>query len=232
MQLFYTNNINDNIAVFTEEEARHVQVLRKKVGDVLHFVDGVGGMYEGEIIDVSKKQCTLSILQHTPAYNQRNVRLHIGIAPTKNINRLEWFLEKATEIGIDEITPLLCDRSERKKIRVDRLNKILLSAMKQSVKAFLPKLNELTDYQSFIKNDNEDEKFIAYCNDDDLKHLKEEYSTSRNVTILIGPEGDFSQKEIELALQNDYRGVSLGKSRLRTETAGVVACHTISILNE
>ena len=232
MQLFFTENIKDQIALFTEEEARHVQVLRKKIGDVLHFVDGVGGMYEGEIIDVSKKQCTLSILQHTPAYNQRNVRLHIGIAPTKNINRLEWFLEKATEIGIDEITPLLCDRSERKKIRVDRLNKILLSAMKQSVKAFLPKLNELTDYQSFIKNDNEDEKFIAYCNDDDLKHLKEEYSTSRNVTILIGPEGDFSQKEIELALQNDYRGVSLGKSRLRTETAGVVACHTISILNE
>jgi len=232
MQLFFTKNINDNIAIFTEEEARHIKVLRKNIGDQLHFVDGVGGMYLGEIMDIAKKECTLSILQHTPSYNQRNVHLHIGIAPTKNIARLEWFLEKATEIGIDEITPLLCDRSERKKIRTDRLNKILLSAMKQSVKAYMPKLNELTNYSTFIKKENNDSKYIAYCNDDNLKHLKTEYSASKNVTILIGPEGDFSQKEIDLALQNGYGGVSLGKSRLRTETAGIVACHTIAIFNE
>ena len=231
MQLFFTKNINDNIAIFEEEEARHIRVLRKKAGDILHFVDGVGGMYRGEIMEVHKKQCTLSILEHHPAYNQRKVHLHIAIAPTKNIARLEWFLEKATEIGIDEITPLRCERSERKKIRTDRLNKILMSAMKQSVKAYLPKLNELTDYQSFIKQEREGAQFIAYCNDDALSHLKKEYSPSENVTILIGPEGDFSQKEISLALGNGFKGISLGASRLRTETAGIVACHIIDLMN-
>ena len=229
MQLFYTKNIKENMAIFTEEEARHIQVLRKKAGDKLHFIDGVGGIYEGEVMEVHKKQCVLSILQHTPAYNQRKVHLHIAIAPTKNINRLEWFLEKATEIGIDEITPILCDRSERKKIRNDRLEKILLSAAKQSLKAYLPKLNELTDYQSFIKKENDNLKYIAYCNDDNLNHLKKEYSIPQNVTILIGPEGDFSEKEIQLALENNFKGISLGDSRLRTETAGIVACHIINL---
>ena len=229
MQLFYTQNIKENMAIFTEEEARHIQVLRKKAGDILHFIDGVGGMYQGEVMEVHKKQCILSILHHTPAYNQRKVHLHIAIAPTKNINRLEWFLEKATEIGIDEITPILCDRSERKKIRNDRLEKILLSAAKQSLKAYLPKLNELTDYQDFIKKENDSLKYIAYCNDDNLNHLKKEYSSLQNVTILIGPEGDFSKKEIQLALENSYKGISLGDSRLRTETAGIVACHIINL---
>ena len=232
MQLFFSEKIEDNLAFFTEEEARHTHVLRKKIGDILDFVDGKGSIYKGEIIDISKKQCTLSILEHTPSYNERKFRLHIAIAPTKNINRFEWFLEKATEIGIEQITPLLCDRSERKKIRTDRLNKILLSAMKQSIKASLPQLNELTDFRDFIQTQNSDSKFIAYCNDDDLKNLKEEYSNGENVTILIGPEGDFSQKEVELAIQNGFRGISLGKSRLRTETAGIVACHTISICND
>ncbi len=231
MQLFYTQNIKENMAIFIEEEARHIQVLRKKEGDILHFIDGVGGLYEGEIMEVHKKQCVLSIIKHTPSYNQRKVRLHIAIAPTKNINRLEWFLEKATEIGIDEITPILCDRSERKRIRIDRLEKILLSAAKQSLKAYLPKLNELTDYQNFIKKENDTLKYIAYCNDDNLNHLKKEYSPPQNVTILIGPEGDFSQKEIQLALENNYKGISLGDSRLRTETAGIVACHIVNLIN-
>lgn len=229
MQLFFTKNITGNIATFETEEARHIQVLRKKIGDVLHFVDGVGGMYQGEIIEVHKKQCLLSIIEHTPSYNERKVKLHIAIAPTKNIARLEWFLEKATEIGIDEITPILCDRSERKRIRTDRLGKITMSAMKQSLKAYLPKLNELTDYQDFIKQSNDDVKYIAYCNDDALNHLKKEYSLAENVTILIGPEGDFSPKEIQLALENGYQGISLGSSRLRTETAGIAACHIINL---
>lgn len=232
MQLFYTQNIDGNLAIFEEEEARHIKVLRKVVGDVLHFVDGKGGMYKGEIIEVHKKQCTLSILEHTPSYNQRKTKLHIAIAPTKNIARLEWFLEKATEIGIDEITPILCDRSERKKIRTDRLGKITLSAMKQSIKSYLPKLNELTHFNDFIKMENEQLKYIAYCNDDALIHLNKEYSLSENVTIMIGPEGDFSQKEISLALENGYKGVSLGESRLRTETAGIVACHIVNLINE
>lgn len=229
MQLFFTKNIQGNIATFEMEEARHIQVLRKKIGDQLRFVDGAGGMYLGEIIEVHKKQCMLRILEHNPSYNERKVKLHIAIAPTKNIARLEWFLEKATEIGIDEITPILCDRSERKRIRTDRLGKITMSAMKQSLKAYLPKLNELADYQDFIKQGNDDVKYIAYCNDDALNHLKKEYSTAENVTILIGPEGDFSPKEVKLALENGYKGISLGESRLRTETAGIVACHIINL---
>ncbi|MEM6964675.1 MAG: 16S rRNA (uracil(1498)-N(3))-methyltransferase [Bacteroidota bacterium] len=231
MQFFYTENIADGIATFTEEEARHVHVLRKKVGDVLHFVDGKGGLYQGEIMEVGKRQCSLSILRRTPAFNERKFKLHIAIAPTKNINRLEWFLEKATEIGIEEITPILCDRSERKKIRTDRLRKILLSAMKQSLKAKLPKLNELIDFQDFMNDKIASNKFIAYCNDDKLEHLKKVYSPLTDATILIGPEGDFSTKEIALALENGYKGVSLGKSRLRTETAGVIACHIVEMLN-
>jgi len=229
MQLFFTKNIKGNIATFETEEARHIQVLRKNVGDVLQFVDGEGGMYKGEIIELHKKQCLLSILEHIPLYNERKVKLHIGIAPTKNIARLEWFLEKATEIGIEEITPILCDRSERKRIRTDRLEKITMSAMKQSLKAFLPKLNELTNYQAFIKKRNDDIKYIAYCNDNALSHLKKEYSGAKNVTILIGPEGDFSPKEVKLALENSFQGISLGTSRLRTETAGIAACHIISL---
>ena len=232
MQLFFTKNITGNIATFEAEEARHLQVLRKKIGDQLHFVDGAGGMYLGEIIEVHKKQCLLSILEHNPSYNERKVKLHIAIAPTKNIARLEWFLEKVTEIGIDEITPILCDRSERKRIRTDRLEKITMSAMKQSLKAYLPKLNELTDYQDFIKQNNDDLKYIAYCNDDALKHLKKEYSSAENVTILIGPEGDFSPKEVRLALENGYKGISLGASRLRTETAGIAACHIINLATD
>ncbi|MFK7772110.1 MAG: 16S rRNA (uracil(1498)-N(3))-methyltransferase [Saprospiraceae bacterium] len=229
MQLFFTKNITGNIATFEAEEARHIQVLRKQVGDVLHFVDGAGGMYKGEITEIHKKQCLLSILEHNPSYNERKVKLHIAIAPTKNIARLEWFLEKATEIGIDEITPILCVRSERKRIRTDRLEKITMSAMKQSLKAYMPKLNELTDSKEFMKQNNDDIKYIAYCNDDALNHLKKEYSTAKNVTILIGPEGDFSPKEIKLALENGYQGISLGTSRLRTETAGIVACHIINL---
>jgi len=230
MQLFFTKNITENIATFEAEEARHLQVLRKKIGDQLHFVDGEGGMYLGEIIEVHKKSCLLKILEHQLSYNERKVKLLIAIAPTKNIARLEWFLEKATEIGIDEITPILCDRSERKRIRTDRLEKITMSAMKQSLKAYLPKLNELTDYQSFIKQNNDNVKYIAYCNDGALSHLKKEYSSAENVTILIGPEGDFSPKEIKIALENGYQGISLGKSRLRTETAGIAACHIVNLM--
>jgi len=175
MNLFYTTNINGNLAELDAEEARHLKVMRKKSGDQLYFVDGVGGFYKGEIIDLGKKGCSLSILEHTAAYNQRKSYLHMAIAPTKNIARLEWFLEKATEIGIDEITPILCEHSERKNIRLDRLNKIMISAMKQSVKAYLPQLNELTKFDLFIKKENQSEgkKLIAYCNDEKLKHLKE-----------------------------------------------------------
>ena len=231
MNLFYTQNINGNLAELDAEEARHLKVMRKQAGDQLYFVDGVGGFYQGEIINLGKKGCTLSILEHAAAYNKRNSYLHMAIAPTKNIARLEWFLEKATEIGVDEVTPILCEHSERKNIRIDRLNKIMISAMKQSVKAYLPKLNELTAFDVFFekKIKASEQNFIAYCNDENLKHLKDMTQPLVPTTILIGPEGDFSTKEIQTAKEHGFQGVSLGESRLRTETAGVVACTILNL---
>lgn len=232
MQLFYTINIEDNLAQLDEVEARHcVQVLRKRVGDSLDFVDGKGSFYKGEIIETGKKSCLIRILERRVEEKERPY-FKMAIAPTKNIDRLEWYLEKATEIGIDEIVPILCARSERKRIREDRLEKIILSAMKQSLKARLPRLNPLTTFKDFINEKQEvDQKLIAYCNDDQLNHLKDTYQKGKSALILIGPEGDFNEQEINLAKENGFTGISLGKSRLRTETAGVVSCTIFNLIN-
>ena len=159
---------------------------------------------------------------------QHNYYLHIAISPTKNIERFEWFLEKSTEIGIDEITPIICNRSERKTIKTERGNRILLSAMKQSLKYHLPKLNEATNFNEFIKKDLEGAKYIAHCEDSKKNELKTISKTEKTL-ILIGPEGDFSPKEIKLAVENQFKSVSLGTSRFRTETAGIIATHSINI---
>jgi 16S rRNA (uracil1498-N3)-methyltransferase len=256
MQLFYTKKINNNIAILEEEEARHAtQVLRRKVGDSLQLTDGLGNFYEGTIADVQKKVCLVSIADTINEYHKRPFKLHIAIAPTKNIDRYEWFLEKATEIGIDEITPIICKNSERTIVKLDRLNTILLSAMKQSLKAYLPKLNEAIDFQKFIKKDFPayNQKLIAHCYDDnskfqisnssnniEIRNPKSEikyplsilYQKGENCVIVIGPEGDFSIDELGLAFEEGYKGIGLGNSRLRTETAGVVACHTVNLLND
>ncbi len=232
MHLFHISDINDNIAQLNIEEARHcVQVLRKRVGDSLDLVDGQGFFYKGEIIEISRKSCLVRILSKKEQL-KHNPDLKIAIAPTKNIDRLEWFLEKATEIGIDEIVPILCTRSERKRIREDRLQKILLSAMKQSLKAYLPVLHELVDFKTFIQEDHpEKQKFIAYCNDDQLLHLKNVCKKGESCLILIGPEGDFTPEEIAIAKENGFRGISLGESRLRTETAGLLSCTIFNLVN-
>jgi 16S rRNA (uracil1498-N3)-methyltransferase len=232
MQLFYTTDINDNLARLSAEEARHcLQVLRKRVGDELDLVDGKGSFYKGEIIETSKKECLVKILEQHSIENHRPY-LQMAIAPTKNNDRFEWFLEKATEIGIDEIIPLRCARSERKNIRPDRLEKILLSAMKQSLKARLPILRELIGFKEFISQEQSaQEKLIAYCNDDNIIHLKSMYKKDNSALILIGPEGDFSEEEIALAKSNGFKGIGLGESRLRTETAGVVACTIFNLIN-
>lgn len=236
MYLFYTNDIRDGLAWFSEEEARHFsQVLRKRKGDAIHFVDGKGGWYEGFAVETGKKHFVAEITDNKEVRGQKNFNLHIAIAPTKNMDRFEWFLEKATEIGIDEITPLHCEHSERNKIRADRLEKILLAAMKQSLRAWLPRLNELTDFQTFISGympESFENRFIAHCQEDNLPHLKDQCETGKKVTILIGPEGDFSQREISLATLAGFKSVSLGKARLRTETAGIAACHIVNLLNE
>jgi 16S rRNA (uracil1498-N3)-methyltransferase len=234
MQLFYTQNINNNIAILEEEEARHVtQVLRRKIGDKMQITNGLGNLYAGEIVEITKKTCIVAIHETHIAFHKRPVHLHIAIAPTKNIDRLEWFLEKATEMGIDEITPLICKRSERTIIKPERLNGILISAMKQSFQTYAPKLNETIELHKFIKNDflNHKNKYIAYCNDAEIPPLSKIYPKGENALILIGPEGDFTETEVALAFEHHFKGIGLGQNRLRTETAGLVACHTINLLN-
>lgn len=223
-QLFYTTTIENGFATLDEEESRHLtSVLRKKAGDTLSLTDGKGFFYEAEIVDVGKKQVSVRILSQTEAPEERPYRIHIAIAPTKQMERLEWFLEKATELGVDEITPLLCKRSERETIRLDRLEKILVSAMKQSLRAHLPKLNPLTTFQDFIKQTDETERYLAWCAEEPLPHLKEELVAEDDLVIAIGPEGDFSPEETLAAFQAGFSWVSLGESRLRTETAGLYA---------
>jgi len=232
MALFYVPSLSSG-HVLPEEESQHaVKVLRLQVGEEITVVDGVGGFYNAKILNPHPKHCTFEITDSILEYGKRDYRLHIAIAPTKNIERLEWFIEKATEIGIDEITPVVCRFSERKIIKAERLEKIIVSASKQSVKAYFPKLNSLCTFDELLKQYSASQKFIAHCYDEDKKQLQHEICKSSDVLILIGPEGDFSKEEVQKAMSVGFVPVSLGNSRLRTETAGVVACHTVCIRNE
>jgi 16S rRNA (uracil1498-N3)-methyltransferase len=234
MQLFYNPNINQNTETFSfdKEESKHIiKVLRKKDTDILYVTNGLGFLFQTEITLASDNKCTVKIR----SFEQREVpkfKLHLAVAPTKMNDRFEWFLEKATEIGIHQITPIICDRSERKVVNNDRFDKIILAAMKQSNELFLPKLNPAISFKEFIKIQNSGLQLIAHCEDSDKKTLKSILKPNENVTLLIGPEGDFSEKEITLALENNYLPVSLGNTRLRTETAAVVACHSVVFFNE
>ena len=228
MQLFFTENPESEIVLSKQESKHATKVLRKKEGDILNFTNGKGSFYKAEITVADTKKCRLQIINSKQKPKQHNYHLHIAIAPTKNMDRYEWFLEKATEIGIDEITPIICDHSERKVLKTVRCNRILISAIKQSLKFHLPKLNEAMPLKDFLELDFEGNKYISHCEKSDkleLKNVKLEEKT----LVLIGPEGDFSPAEIEIALQNQFKAVSLGKSRLRTETAGIVAVHTINL---
>lgn len=234
MQLFYNSTISekDTSFVFDKEESKHIiKVLRKKESDILFVTNGLGFIFKTEIALASDSKCTVSILSFEKEEPPK-VQLHLAVAPTKMNERYEWFLEKATEIGIQEITPIICDHSERKVVKNDRFQKIIESAMKQSLHYFIPKLNEPISYKEFIRKDFFGQKLIAHCEETDKKSLKDALILSENITLLIGPEGDFSTKEIQLALENNYIPVSLGKTRLRTETAAVVACHSVALLNE
>lgn len=234
MQLFFNTEINESTKeiLFNKEESRHiVRVLRKKQGDILHITNGNGYLFDAEIIIESDKKCVAKIVKSVFKEKEWSYYLHVAIAPTKNIDRLEWFIEKATEIGIDEITPILCDNSERKVIKHDRLQKIMLSAVKQSLKFTAPKLNELTKFSDFIAKERDGELCIAHCNDGEKTSLKNINFSSNTITILIGPEGDFSLRETQDALNSKYIPISLGESRLRTETAGLVAVHSVNFLH-
>ena len=228
MQLFYIQNPESEIILSAEESKHATKVLRKKEGDILNFTDGKGGFYKAKITVADTRKCRLEIISSEQKEKQHNYHLHIAIAPTKNMDRFEWFLEKATEIGIDEITPIICSRSERKVIKTERCTRILLSAMKQSLKFHVPKLNEAISLNDFIKQDFEGTKYIAHCEEGNKTELKEKKKEKRTL-MLIGPEGDFSPTEIEMVLQYQFKAVSLGTSRLRTETAGIIAAHTINI---
>ncbi|NER15922.1 16S rRNA (uracil(1498)-N(3))-methyltransferase [Spongiivirga citrea] len=234
MQLFYQADITATSKNFfiDKEESRHlVKVLRRKEGDTLNFTNGKGLLFEVTVVIADIRKCQLEVISFKKQ-SKKNYRLHIAVAPTKMNDRYEWFLEKATEIGIDEITPIICDHSERKVVKHERLQKILISAMKQSLQCHLPKLNEVINFSDFVKQSNTDELFIAHCEETDKISLKNEIVAGKDITILIGPEGDFSTSEIESALAANYTAVSLGETRLRTETAAIVACHTVALMNE
>lgn len=234
MQLFYNPQISESTIDFTfdREESKHiVKVLRKKDGDTLFVTNGLGFIFKTEIVLAIDTKCTVKIVGFekapTPTYH-----LHLAVAPTKMNDRFEWFLEKATEIGISEITPIICDHSERKQIKIDRFDKIITSSMKQSNQYYLPKLNEPIAFKDFMKMQHEGSLFIAHCEETDKKLLKELIKPNTNITMLIGPEGDFSNKEIQLAVEKKFIPVSLGNTRLRTETAAIVACHSVVFVNE
>ena len=232
MHVFYTPDINSNNYTLNEEESKHCsKVLRLGVGDVVHLIDGRGGLYKAQINEANKKHVQLLVIEHQQEYGKPNHHLHIAIAPTKNIDRLEWFLEKATEIGIDEITPIICDRSERKIIKEERLEKVITSAVKQSLTAYHPQLNKAISFADFITKNKETEKFIAHCMDGAKPYINQIVNIHQSYLILIGPEGDFTPAELNVALQNGYKPVTLGNTRLRTETAALAACFELNFIN-
>lgn len=235
MQLFYNPEVKegDKEIAFPREESKHiVKVLRKKSGDELKITNGRGWIFTTEIIAADQNQCLAKILnseKEAPA----PYHLHMAVAPTKMNDRYEWFLEKATEIGVQEITPVICDHSERKVVKLNRLERVIQSALKQSLHARFPILNEPISFTDFISKEREGQKFIAHCEEDKEKNLlSKQLQRGSRSTILIGPEGDFSSKEINAAKDHSWIPVSLGNSRLRTETAAIVACHTAALLNE
>lgn len=230
--IFYAPNILEDYSLPLEESAHCIRVLRKKEGDEILITDGNGHFFEAEISVAHAKHCLVNITSTINESKLWDNYIQIAFAPTKNIDRTEWFTEKATEIGIDHFTPLLCRFSERKEIKLPRIEKILVSAMKQSQKAYLPKLDEMISFSNFIKQPFDGRKFIAHCYPHEKYSLKSIYKEGENVLILIGPEGDFSEQEVQEAIKYGFEPISLGESRLRTETAALVACHTIQLINQ
>lgn len=232
MHIFYSPDILLT-GELSEEESQHcTKVLRLTEGEEIMVTDGNGHFFRSRITRAHHKRCAVEILEVIDQAPDRDFKIHVAVAPTKNIDRIEWFVEKAVEIGIDEITLLKCRYSERKDVKAERIRKIMISAMKQSLKATLPVLNEMMDFKSFMQRDLEGEKFIAHCyKDQERIFLKDAYHKGASATILIGPEGDFSEEEVAQAIDKGFSPVSLGTARLRTETAALVGCHSIHALN-
>ncbi len=232
MHVFYTPDIQTRAELPEEEAAHAVRVLRLQEGDEVMLTDGAGNFYRAEISAASNKRCLVQVLETLPQEPLWTGHLHLAMAPTKNMDRTEWLAEKATEIGFDELTFLNCRFSERRVIKTERILKILVSAVKQSLKARLPRLNEMTDFHHFVKQPFKGQKFIAHCYEGEKPLLKDVLKRGEDALVLIGPEGDFSEEEVRLALEQGFRPVSLGRSRLRTETAALVACHLMNLCNQ
>ena len=232
MHLFFTPDISGDYYSLNEEESKHcVKVLRLQSEAEVYLIDGKGGFFKARIMDPHPKRTLLKIIEVRQEYGKRNHYLHIAMAPTKNIERTEWFLEKATEIGIDEVSLIITDRSERKEVKPDRLRKVITSAVKQSVKAYHPILNEPVNFKQFIQVTKQQHKYIAHCMDGEKHSFKTELTPHNSYLVMIGPEGDFSPTEVDLALAEGFKPITLGDSRLRTETAALEACFEINFLN-
>lgn len=232
MHLFYTPDIENCLELPAEEVAHCVKVLRLQPGEQITLTDGKGYFYQAELGEVSKHRVTVYILERTEWRKSWDGRIHLAVAPTKNLDRMEWLAEKATEVGVDELSFLNCRFSERKILKLERIGKIVVSAMKQSLKGIMPRLNEMEDFKKFIQTPREGRKFIAHCQGTSKAFLRDVLCSGEEVTLLIGPEGDFSPEEVEMAHAAGYEAVSLGNSRLRTETAALVGVTILNMWNQ
>ena len=232
MALFYVPDIAERWELSEEEAAHALRVLRSNIGDELDITDGKGNLYKSVISSIAGKHCYVEAKEILPMPKGWSGDIHIAVAPTKNMDRIEWLAEKATEIGLDAITFLNCRFSERKVVKCDRVERIVVSAMKQSLKYNKPVVGEMTDFKKFISQERPGEKYIAHCYDGEKNLLKDIHPAGCDATILIGPEGDFSPEEVKMAMEAGYKPVSLGNSRLRTETAALAACHIFMLKNE
>lgn len=234
MQIFYSPDISGNDHTLDENESRHcIRVLRMKQGTPVRLIDGKGNLFEAVIVNPDPRKCSLAITRVIRDFEKRNYRLHIAISPLKNYERFEWFIEKSVELGIDEITPLICSNTEKPGIKRDRINNLMISAMKQSLKATRTILNETALFIDFVNRECNGKQMIAHCDSTrERSKISDVYLKGENAVILIGPEGDFSKEEISAATSAGYLSVHLGSSRLRTETAGVAACHSIYFINQ
>jgi 16S rRNA (uracil1498-N3)-methyltransferase len=231
LELYFQQDIEQGILHLDEEESRHaIKVLRHQTGDLLEVTDGRGNAYQVSITDAHAGKCKFKIVSKS-TIEPTPYSIHLAIAPTKNPERIEWLTEKMTEIGVQKISIVLTRHSERNRIKIDRLQKKAISALKQSGQYYLPQIELQPDFNVFIKQQNADEKFIAYVDVHNNTHLQHAASNSKSYVILIGPEGDFSKEELQEAIAAGYTKVSLGKNRLRTETAGLVACHILNLIN-
>jgi 16S rRNA (uracil1498-N3)-methyltransferase len=232
MHIFFNNDLSGDILELGEEEARHcARVLRLKPGELIGITDGKGIFCTARLLNVDTKLVTATIEQQV-FIPERSFHLHMAVAPPKNIDRFEWFLEKATECGIEEITPIICAQSERTVVKPERLKKLLLAAIKQSQRSWLPRLNDAVKFKDFIKNcSSGTSSFIAHCEEGEKNPLRDAYKSGENVMVMIGPEGDFSQEEVQLARDKGIQAISLGQNRLRTETAALVACMEVNFMN-